>query len=100
MGLHNLQDTIGFQLELKAREILNETDMEIVGNSFYAAGRITSGTFVEVMFYLLRMKNGLEETYSDFAIKCQPLFGKPLTMEKSLQITELFDEFLGLLENV
>ena len=74
MGFHNLQDTIGLQLELKAREILNENDMEVVGNSFYTAGRISSGTFVEVMLYLLRMKNGLEESNLDFSRKCQPFW--------------------------
>ena len=79
MGLHNLQDTVGLRLERIARDFLREESLLLVGNSFYAAARISAGSFVEVMFYLLRIKFGLDESFEEFAKECQPLFGKPLT---------------------
>jgi len=35
----------------------------------------------------------------DFSRKCQPFWGKPLTVEENTQITELFNEFCQLLKN-
>ena len=87
---------IAVPLETIAKSILgNEVDN--INNTFLSADNIESGTFVEVMFFLLRKKYGLEETYTDFAKKCQPLFGKAISKTDEELASSLMDEFRTLI---
>lgn len=91
----NIHGWIAVPLEAMAREVIGLDEKEIQ-KTFLSADAIEAGTFVEVMFFLLRQGNGINENYNAFAQEAQVMFAKPLTIADKETIILLFKKFKAL----
>ena len=94
------QGQIALPIEQKAKELLNVPhDVLNVREQFFSADQIWAGNFVEVMFFLLKIRDGYELNLREFAIECQSWFGVPLKDKPQEKATALYNKFMKMLEN-
>lgn len=84
-------------LEKTAKE-LTQVDEETVRSSFFHADRIRCGNFVEVVFYILRLKSGIDADYSDFALECKDFFGVKMDNIPENDVMRIFEKFEELID--
>lgn len=83
-------------IEKAGMDLLN-IDTGAIKGSFLHADRIRIANFVEAMLYLLRVKNGIDSDYSDFANSCNKYLGVPMDTIPEDTVKQLYHNFCSLL---
>ena len=95
--MYSFQGQIALELERTARSILSISDDDFRG-TFVSADRISLGSFVEVMLFVLRTVLGYEADLDDFSRQAQPYLGskgQEIPEEKAKQLLEQFKSLLN-----
>ena len=87
----NIHGYIAYPLENYARGIFG-LSYEATKDSIFSADSIESGSFVEVMLYVLRKKLGIYKNLSDFIEECKPFLGKTLSNNDFEAVLSLYNQ--------
>ena len=94
--MYSFRGQIALPVERAARSVLNIDDHDF-RETFVSADRISLGSFIEVMLFVLRVSRGYEADLDDFAKQAQPYLGRAGQDIPEADAKKLLEQFLSAL---